>query len=250
MRIPRGHPRFESLRIRGLLVKGLNEGVVVPQGLLAHGRGEAFDYLLGERTGKGAEKALRASAALLLTARNPVVSVNGNTAALVSWEISRLASIVPAKVEVNLFHRSPERERKIAALLQKNGVREVLGVGENASARIRGISSRRKNVDPEGIGSADVVLVPLEDGDRAMALERAGKKVIAIDLNPLSRTSQMASITIVDNVVRAFPRLVGEVEKLKNRDKTFLRKLVADFDNQRNLSLALRGIRKYLGGWM
>ena len=69
MKIPRGHPRFESLRIREDLVKGLRGGIVVPEGLLAHGRGEAFDYLIGERTNKAAMKALEASAAALLTAK-------------------------------------------------------------------------------------------------------------------------------------------------------------------------------------
>lgn len=250
MRIPSGHPRFESLRIREILVKGLKDGLVVPQGLLAHGRGEALDYLLGERTGRAAAKAVRASAALLLTAKDPVLSVNGNTAALVSKEISRLASVVPAKVEVNLFHRDSERERKIATLLRRRGVRVVLGVGKHASANVPGVSSKRKKVDPHGIGGADVVLVPLEDGDRAAALRGTSKKVIAIDLNPLSRTAQVASITIVDNVVRAVPLLVKEVEELKKRDRTFLERVVSDFDNGKNLSSALREIRDYLGEWM
>jgi 4-phosphopantoate--beta-alanine ligase len=58
--------------------------------------------------------------------------------------------------------------------------------------------SDRRMVDPDGIYIADVVLVPLEDGDRTEALVKMGKKVIAIDLNPLSRTSQKASITIVE----------------------------------------------------
>ncbi len=250
MRIQWGHPRYESLRIRELLVKGLREGLVAPQGLLAHGRGEAFDYLLGERTGKAAENSVKVSAALMLTAKNPVLSVNGNTSALVSREVSRLALIVPAKVEVNLFHRDIDRERKIAGLLRRRGVREVLGVGQRASMRIPAVASKRRNVDPQGIGGADVVLVPLEDGDRALALEEMGKKVIAIDLNPLSRTAQTASITIVDNVVRAFPRLVKEVEKLKSSNRAFLENLVSGFDNRRNLSLALKEIRDYLGEWI
>ncbi len=232
------------------MVKGLRDGLVAPQGLLAHGRGEAFDYLLGEKTGKAAERAIRASAALLLIANDPVLSVNGNTAALVSQEVSRLASLVPANVEVNLFHRDMERERKIAILLRRNGIREVLGVGKQASTVVPGISSNRKRVDPRGIGGADVVLVPLEDGDRTSALREMGKRVIALDLNPLSRTAQAATVTIVDNVVRAFPRLVEEVGKLRNRERRFLERLVLQFDNERNLSLALKEIREYLGGWV
>ena len=42
-------------------------------------------------------------------------------------------------------------------------------------------------------------------GDRAEILSKTGKKTITIDLNPLSRTSQTSDISIVDNVVRAFP---------------------------------------------
>ncbi len=249
MRIPRGHPRFESLRIREVLVKSLRDGVVVPEGLLAHGRGEAFDYLIGERTGKAAENALEASAALLLTAKLPVLSVNGNTAALVPGEVSRLASMIPAKVEVNLFHRSIEREKRVAAVLRENGVRKVLGVGVSASLKISRVSSRRKMVDPVGIGSADVVVVPLEDGDRAGALRGAGKRVIAVDINPLSRTARVASVTIVDNVVRAFPRLVQEVRRLKHVASSRLETIVSRFDNEKNLSLALNEMMDYLDGW-
>jgi 4-phosphopantoate---beta-alanine ligase len=246
LRIPANHPRFESLRIRELLANGIKRQIVVPQGLLAHGRGEAFDYILGERTGKAALGATRAGAALLLTANHPVISVNGNTAALVPKQISKLASITGSQVEVNLFHRSLDRERKIAGLLRKFGVREVMGVGKEASSKIQGVSSLRRRVDPRGIGSADVVLVPLEDGDRASALESDGKKVIAIDLNPLSRTSRVASITIVDNIVRAIPHLVTEATKLKGRSPRYLSSLVSNFDNKRNLSLVMKEIVGYL----
>ena len=89
----------------------------------------------------------------------------------------------------------------------------------------------------------------LEDGDRATALEKAGKKVIAIDLNPLSRTAQVASITIVDNVVRALPRLVAEAGKLKKRNVSSLRKIVSSFDNGKNLLLVLAEIDEHLRKW-
>ena len=249
MRISKIHPRYKSLRIRELLVKGVKDGVVVREGLLAHGRGEAFDYLMGERTSKAAERAIEASAAALLTAKSPVLSVNGNTAALVPQEVSRLAKAIPAKVEVNLFHRSLEREKRIAMILKKNGVREVLGVGGSASEKFPGISSRRRMVDPGGIGSADVIVVPLEDGDRAEALSRAGKTVVAVDLNPLSRTSRTASITIVDNIVRAFPRLLKEIQRLKSSRKSQLRRIVSRFDNKKNLAMAVDEMMDYLDGW-
>ena len=58
-------PRAKSLIIREKLVEGLRKGIVVPQGLIAHGRGEAFDYLLGERTTKYAYDAEKAAVCLL-----------------------------------------------------------------------------------------------------------------------------------------------------------------------------------------
>lgn len=80
--IPRSHPRYESLVARERLVEMFEKGVVVPQGLIAHGRGECFDYLLGEKSHDFALEAGRATAAYLLLSRRPVISVNGNYAAL------------------------------------------------------------------------------------------------------------------------------------------------------------------------
>ena len=77
------HPRATSLRIRAQLVQGFETGVTSLFGLFAHGRGEAFDYLLGEITTENARRAIRVAAACLLLAQNPVLSVNGNVAALV-----------------------------------------------------------------------------------------------------------------------------------------------------------------------
>ena len=48
--IPKDHPRAVSLRIREMLVDGLKDGLVVEEGLIAYGRGETFDYLIGEKT--------------------------------------------------------------------------------------------------------------------------------------------------------------------------------------------------------
>ena len=50
--IPRSHPRAKSLLIRKKLVEGFDNGLVAKEGLLAQGRGEAFDYLLGEKDRK------------------------------------------------------------------------------------------------------------------------------------------------------------------------------------------------------
>ena len=78
------------------------------------------------------------------------------------------------------------------------------------------IDSHRKFVHPEGIFKADVVFVPLEDGDRCEALRKMGKDVVTVDLNPMSRTAKQASITIVDNVVRALPLLCEKIRALSS----------------------------------
>ncbi len=201
-RLSRRHPRYESLLTRARLAAAARDGLVVPEGLLAQGRGEAFDYFLGERTTPSARAAERAAAAWLLAARRPVLSVNGNVAALAARQAVALARAVPGlALEVNLFHRSPARARAVAAALRDAGAREVLGV--RSTARIPFLPSDRALVDARGIKVADVCLVPLEDGDRTAALRRLGKRVISVDLNPLSRTSVEADLPIVDELGRA-----------------------------------------------
>jgi 4-phosphopantoate--beta-alanine ligase len=245
-RISPRHPRAESLRIRERLTEGYDTGVVAAAGLIAHGRGEAFDYLIGEKTTPNALKTAKAAAAMLLAAKHPVISVNGNAAALAAEDIVKLAEEVKAKIEVNLFHRSIEREAAIAKMLREAGAKEVLGVGEASSAKIPEIASERRGVDPKGILIADVVLVPLEDGDRTEALVKMGKKVIAIDLNPLSRTAQFATLTIVDNIVRAMPILAKIAAKLQGENKEKVRKLAVSLDNKENLCEAIRRINERL----
>ena len=242
MKIPESRPRYESLRQREKVVKALEEGYLATAGLIAHGRGEAFDYLIGEKTTETAETAEKVAVALLLLAKHPVISVNGNTAALVPKEIVELSEILNAKLEVNLFYRTLERERIIERILREHGASEVLGVGENASKQILGLDSERGRVDPGGIWKADVVLVPLEDGDRTEALVEMRKKVIAIDLNPLSRTSQKADVTIVDNVVRAIPNMVSFAWEMKNIGAEELKNLIQGFDNKKNLNEMLGAI--------
>jgi 4-phosphopantoate--beta-alanine ligase len=240
------HPRAESLTNREKLIKHQKSGIVALAGLIAHGRGEAFDYLLGEKTTENALKAIKTAAATMLLAKQPVISVNGNAAALAAEDIVKLADITGSKIEVNLFHRSLERELAIKKFLEDLGAKEVLGVGEAASAHMPEVYSERRRVDPRGILVADVVLVPLEDGDRTEALRKMGKTVIAIDLNPLSRTAQRASITIVDNVVRTLPILVKETSILKNDRPEKLQKLVSNFDNREVLAEAIELINRRL----
>lgn len=244
--IPKSHPRVKSLLIREKLVTGFDHGLVAKEGLFAHGRGEAFDYLLGEKTSKTAKLAIKAAAAQILLADLPVISVNGNIAALCPKEIVRLANTSGAKIEVNLFYTNKKRKQNIIKTLKKSGAKDVLGMNYNSSTKLSGLDSARRIVDKNGIFAADVVIVPLEDGDRTMALRKAGKIVITFDLNPLSRTSQTANITIVDNVTRAIDLLSITCKRLSKNPKKSLEKIVKDFNNKKNLSDNIIEIRDNL----
>ncbi len=239
MRIPRSHPRYASLVTREELVRAWRDGIVVPEGLIAHGRGEAWDYLVGEVTSAPALVAVKAAAAHLLTAKRPVISVNGNVAALAARDVVRLAKLIPAKIEVNLFQRTEARVRRIAAKLRAAGATEVLGL--RPDARIPHLDSKRALAQRNGIYRADVVLVPLEDGDRAEALVRMRKVVISIDLNPLSRTSQRATVPVVDELTRALRNIEKFVLELK-KDPKETRRVVRGYDKAGNL----RAVYSYL----
>lgn len=233
--VPKSHPRYESLRLRDAIVEGVRRGVTSEHGLIAHGRGEAYDYLLGERTHDFALAAIAAAAGLLVRAEHPVISVNGNVVALVAGDLVRLAEALGAPLEVNIFHSSEERERAIRACLEEHGARDVLM--PTREAELDYIDSNRRFVHPEGIYRADVIFVPLEDGDRCQALRKMGKDVVTVDLNPMSRTSRTASITIVDNVVRALPLLIDAIENANPGGES------PAFDNLANLEAAERAIR-------
>jgi 4-phosphopantoate--beta-alanine ligase len=227
-----------------MLVNGFRLGLVVPEGLIAHGRGEAYDYLIGERTTKTAQRAIEAAAATMLLSSRAVISVNGNTAALCPDTVVELAEVAGASIEVNIFYRTEEREKAIKAELEKHGAKKILGVGPKASARIPELQSERRRADPNGIYAADTVLVPLEDGDRTEALIKMNKTVITIDLNPLSRTSRAADITVVDNVVRAMPALIHAARKLRSTTAMSLKRITDNFDNSKNLQESLEIIKK------
>lgn len=239
--IPKSHPRAKSLEIREKLVDGFDNGLVAKEGLIAHGRGETFDYLIGEKTTKSAKKAIHVAAKLLCSADKPVISVNGNFAALCPSEIVKLAKIISAKIEVNLFYTNPNRKQNIVKLLKKYGAKQVLGINPKSAKRISSLDSARRIVDVDGIFVADVVLVPLEDGDRTIALKKMGKKIVTFDLNPLSRTAQTADVTIVDNVMRGMKELISQTKiQLKSKNK------ISKFDNKKNLNSALNEIQKNL----
>jgi 4-phosphopantoate--beta-alanine ligase len=241
--IPRSHPRYVSLMTRELIVEGIRNGITSTQGLIAQGRGEAFDYLMGEKTTHSALAAEKIAAAELLLAKRPVICVNGNVAALVPGEIIKLGKIVNAPLEVNLFHRTEDRIDKIIKHLHSLGAKNVC---TKSDALIPGIDHERAKVDSDGILHADVVLVPLEDGDRCKALVDMGKTVIAIDLNPLSRTAQCATVTIVDNIIRAVPNITKFAGELKGLRREELREIVRGYDNKQTLSNAIDEIKKNL----
>jgi 4-phosphopantoate--beta-alanine ligase len=239
--VPESHPRHESLEQRHRIEEGVDEGLTSRQGLIAQGRGEALDYLLGEETIPSADAAERAAAAHLLAADHPVVSVNGNVAALVPEAMVKLADTVGADLEVNLFNRTETRMRAIADHLREHGATEVKGLA--ADARVPGLDHERARVDADGIYAADVVLVPLEDGDRAEALGEMGKTEIVVDLNPRSRSTQVAAVPIVDNVVRALPNITDHARELRETDAD-LERVVAEFDAEQALTAAERRIRE------
>jgi len=236
------HPRAISLKIRERLVWGVKKGITSTSGLIAHGRGEAFDYLVGEKTNEFAKYSIEVAAAYLIRAKYPILSINGNTAALSADEFIKLAKLLDAKIEVNLFHYSLARVKKIEKYLKKLDADSVLESSRQPKIIIPQVASARKVVLQEGIGNADVVFIPLEDGDRAAALVSLGKKVITVDLNPLSRTAECATLTIVDNIVRTMPILIKSVNNLKNSSRDKLDKIISDYNNGENLNLNLRFI--------
>ena len=238
--VPKTHPRYLSLTLRDTIVAGVQQGITSIHGLIAHGRGEAFDYLIGEATQPFAIEAIHAAAAMLRLAEHPVISVNGNVAALAPEALIELGQVLNAPLEVNIFHTETGREQKIREYLLKHGASDVLM--PTTEAQLSFIDSNRKFVHPEGIFKADVVFVPLEDGDRCEALRKMGKDVVTVDLNPMSRTAKQASITIVDNVVRALPLLCEKIQELPS--DTTAQDTLKKYNNEAVLQKALQRISR------
>lgn len=239
--IPTDHPRYTDLVTRYRIERGIERGITHLQGMHAEGRASAFDYLLGEETIPSANRAERVAAAELLLATHPVLSVNGNVAALVPDATVELAETVEATIEVNLFHRSEDRIRRIIAHLADHGAENVLGL--TATETLPGLSHDRAKVARHGIYEADLVVVPLEDGDRAQALREMGKREIVIDLNPLSRSPRAAHVPIIDNVVRAMPNVIEHARDLRGQPESELQDLIDDFDPTTALDAAESAIR-------
>jgi len=187
----------------------------------------------------GVGEKMKVAVAAMLTASHPVISVNGNICSLVPEELVELSEITNAPLEINLFYYRKEREDAILKALDDAGAKEVLGTHDRPSTTIPELSSNRRKVDPDGIGLADLVLVPLEDGDRTEALSKIGKFVITIDLNPISRTAVYSNITIVDNVIRTMPLMVQYAREMSNLSRDELKDIVDGFDNLTNIRNAL-----------
>ncbi|MFW9818888.1 MAG: phosphopantothenate/pantothenate synthetase [Candidatus Thorarchaeota archaeon] len=242
--VPKSHPRYESLKYRHKIIEGMKKLVVAEAGLIAHGRGECFDYILGEKTSFSAKKAIKAAVAALLLAKKPVISVNGNVAALIPEELVIFSNLINAPLEINLFYHKEGRIKAIKNVLQKAGATDIHGIDPNKMTELEGLESNRRKV--ELIAQADLVMVPLEDGDRTEALKRLNKSVIAVDLNPISRTSLWADITIIDNIVRTIPEMINITKEFKKLNKSDLNDIVKNFDNKKNIQETLHLIIEYI----
>lgn len=242
--VPLTHPRHLSLKYRHKIIDGMKNLVVAEAGLIAHGRGECFDYILGEKTIETAKSAIKAAVATLLIAKKPVISVNGNVAALVPDELADLSNILNIPLEINLFYYKEGRIKAIKNVLEKAGATNIRGINKKKMVELQGLESNRRKV--ELIAKADVVMVPLEDGDRTEALKKLNKKVIAIDLNPISRTALWADVTIVDNIVRVIPEMIEIAKELKKLKKDELTQIVDNFDNRLNIQKTLDLIIDYI----
>ena len=239
----KSHPRYQSLLMRHRLELAAKAGMLADSALIAHGRGEAYDYLLGEKTIPSAHDATMEALAYLQNANSAVISLNGNAIALAGKELMQLASLLQIPVEVNIFYRTPERMSALLNHLNKiksDNDLDVEILGENPDAKIPGLEGPRANCCKSGIYDSDVILVPLEDGDRCEALVAMGKTVLVIDLNPLSRSAKMGSVTIVDELSRvANNLLVGAMQKIT-------RKPSSNYDNSQHLQAAIDHITSTL----
>ncbi|UCE15133.1 MAG: phosphopantothenate/pantothenate synthetase [Candidatus Heimdallarchaeota archaeon] len=237
--VPKDHPRYESLVTREKIIEGMHQKIVAEAGLIAHGRGEAFDYILGEETPPFALNQERLAVIMLLLAEKPIISVNGNIAVLCPRELVMLSQLLEAPLEINLFYRKREREIAIEKVLKEAGAKEVFGIDPQNQSTIAEISHQRRIVDSRGIALADCVFVPLEDGDRTLALRKSEKNVITVDLNPLSRTSLAANVSITNNIVRAIPEMLQLAQTYRKMSSKELKEERKQFNNEKLLQEAL-----------
>ena len=233
------HPRYQSLLLRHRLEEAEKQGMLAGSAMIAHGRGEAYDYLLGEQTIPSAHEATLHALKALSNAERPVISLNGNAVALAGEQLLVLAQQLNCPVEINIFYRTPERMSALLGRLEsikKERSLDVEILGAEPNARIPGLKGPRAKCTKEGIIDSDVILVPLEDGDRCEALVTMGKTVIVIDLNPLSRSAKMGTITIVDELTRVVENMLSQFDSIK------MSKTSNTYDNDETLRDALQHI--------
>jgi 4-phosphopantoate--beta-alanine ligase len=239
--VPESHPRYASLMARKMLTDAAAAGMLADSALIAHGRGEAFDYLLGEETCEPARKAIVETVARLQSSEKCVISVNGNTVALAGPQLIACAAVLNCPIEVNIYYRTPERMDALLSALQQqrlqamelfpelsNQISNLEILGGEPDGRIPNLEGPRANCHSNGILSADTILVPLEDGDRCEALIAMGKTICVIDLNPLSRTAHTATVTIVDELTRCVQIMLEYLRQEPAQENTA-------WDNEANL---------------
>ena len=225
------------------IIEGVKLGITGVNGLMAEGRGEAFGLLMGKDISPPTMTSIKAAVASLILSKHPVISVNGNTAAIVPKDLVLLSKELNVPLEVNLFYRTEERVGRIVEHLKKNGALVVLGERKK-SIRLAEIDHARGIVDERGIYGADTVLLALEDGDRTKKLKDMGKTTIAIELNPFSRTARDASITIIDNVVSVILEMVRCARVMKRTKRGELERLVEGFKNEETFLDQMRTMAK------
>ncbi len=230
------HPRYQSLLSRHLLEQAAKQGMLADSALIAHGRGEAYDYLIGEKTSPNALEATNNALAHLIAGKKPVISLNGNTTALAGYELMKIAEYLQCPIEVNIFYRTEQRINALFGYLDSIKKEHSISInilGKNPDTTIPGLKGPRAKCCTEGIYSSDVILVPLEDGDRCEALVAMGKTVIVVDLNPLSRSAKMASITIVDEISRVAKNMLKIIQNDNLPD------IEIEFNNNKNLQTSV-----------
>ena len=121
-------------------------GMLAESAMIAHGRGEAFDYLLGEQTIPAALEATKHALKSLCDAKHPVLCLNGNVTALACDEMLKLADRIGCPLEVNIFYRTPERMEALFTFIQER--QNALGLnvtvfGEHPNGRIPGLKGPR-----------------------------------------------------------------------------------------------------------
>ena len=126
----------------------------------------------------------------------------------------------------------------LISYLESKGMDEVLG--REPECRIPGLNHDRA-LCTRTLYDCDVIVVPIEDGDRAEALVSMGKVVISIDLNPLSRTSCKATVPISDEMTRALENIIQYISELRGDDEAIL-KVINEYSSLSNRRETVRYI--------